>query len=157
MANSGAPASQSSRAALTLLALGVVFGDIGTSPLYAVKETFSPGHGIPLDTENILGGLSVIFWSLMRGKVLEHVMIVHRLENLGGARQKHMADIFGPVTGQIDPLYRLGDCHQHLSLTFCPAQFLGGDAAGFTVCFFDRGIAHPVCGCLLYTSPSPRD
>jgi len=48
---------------LTLLALGVVFGDIGTSPLYAVKETFAPGHGIPLDAENILGGLSIIFWS----------------------------------------------------------------------------------------------
>ena len=43
MASSGAHASQSSKAALTLLALGVVFGDIGTSPLYAVKETFAPG------------------------------------------------------------------------------------------------------------------
>ena len=38
---------RSSTAALTLLALGVVYGDIGTSPLYAVKETFAPGHGIP--------------------------------------------------------------------------------------------------------------
>ena len=41
--------AQSSKAALTLLALGVVFGDIGTSPLYAMKETFSPAHGMPLD------------------------------------------------------------------------------------------------------------
>ena len=44
-----ARAPRSSTAALTLLALGVVFGDIGTSPLYALKETFSPAHGIPLD------------------------------------------------------------------------------------------------------------
>jgi KUP system potassium uptake protein len=56
---------QQSRAALTLLAFGVVFGDIGTSPLYAVKETFGPGHGITLTPENILGGLSTIFWALM--------------------------------------------------------------------------------------------
>ena len=51
----------SSRTALTLAALGVVYGDIGTSPLYAVKETFSPDHGIPLNAENVLGGLSAIF------------------------------------------------------------------------------------------------
>jgi len=52
-------------AALALLALGVVYGDIGTSPLYAVKETFNPAHGIPLVEANILGGLSCIFWALM--------------------------------------------------------------------------------------------
>ena len=52
---------KSSLAALTLAALGIVFGDIGTSPLYAVKETFSPDHGIPLSHANILGGLSTIF------------------------------------------------------------------------------------------------
>ena len=51
--------------ALTLMALGVVYGDIGTSPLYAAKETFSPAHGIPLTPENILGGVSAIFWTLM--------------------------------------------------------------------------------------------
>jgi KUP system potassium uptake protein len=50
-----------STAALTLLALGIVYGDIGTSPLYAVKETFNPQHGIPLTTDNILGGLSAVF------------------------------------------------------------------------------------------------
>src|SRR6185503_8993637 len=55
--------SKNTQAALTLAALGVVFGDIGTSPLYAVKETFSPVHGIPLTPPAILGGLSTIFWS----------------------------------------------------------------------------------------------
>ena len=49
------------RGALTLAALGVVYGDIGTSPLYAVKETFNASHGIPLTLQTILGGISVIF------------------------------------------------------------------------------------------------
>jgi KUP system potassium uptake protein len=83
MASSGAHASQSSKAALTLLALGVVFGDIGTSPLYAVKETFGHGHGIPLDTENILGGLSIIFWSLMAVVSLKYVSLIMRADNRG--------------------------------------------------------------------------
>jgi KUP system potassium uptake protein len=74
---------QHSRAALTLLALGVVFGDIGTSPLYAVKETFAPDHGIPLVTENILGGLSAIFWSLMAVVSLKYVTLVMRADNRG--------------------------------------------------------------------------
>ncbi len=83
MASSGAPASQSSKAALTLLALGVVFGDIGTSPLYAMKETFAPSHGIPLDDDNILGGLSVIFWSLMVVVSLKYVLLIMRADNRG--------------------------------------------------------------------------
>ena len=49
------------RGALTLAALGVVYGDIGTSPLYAIKETFNASHGIPLTLQTILGGISVIF------------------------------------------------------------------------------------------------
>ena len=56
---------RSSTPALALLALGVVYGDIGTSPLYAVKETFNPDHGIALTAANVLGGLSAIFWALM--------------------------------------------------------------------------------------------
>ncbi|MCC6212198.1 MAG: potassium transporter Kup [Burkholderiales bacterium] len=75
--------SQSSKAALTLLALGVVFGDIGTSPLYAVKETFAPGHGIALDAHNILGGLSTIFWTLMLVVSLKYVLLIMRADNRG--------------------------------------------------------------------------
>ena len=76
-------ALRSSRAALTLAALGVVYGDIGTSPLYAVKETFSPAHGIPLNAESILGGLSAIFWSLVVVVTLKYVMLVMRADNRG--------------------------------------------------------------------------
>ena len=74
---------QQSRAALTLLALGVVFGDIGTSPLYAVKETFSPAHGIELTIANILGGLSTIFWALMTVVSLKYVTLIMRADNRG--------------------------------------------------------------------------
>ena len=75
--------SKGSKAALTLLALGVVFGDIGTSPLYAVKETFSNEHGIPLTPENVLGGLSIIFWSLMIVVSLKYVVLIMRADNRG--------------------------------------------------------------------------
>ncbi len=78
----GAP-RQSSTAALTLLALGIVYGDIGTSPLYAVKETFAPGHGIPLNAQSILGGLSTIFWILMIVVSLKYVTLVLRADNKG--------------------------------------------------------------------------
>jgi KUP system potassium uptake protein len=63
--------------ALTLLALGVVYGDIGTSPLYALRETFHHQHGIPLDTENILGGLSAVFWALMIIVSLKYVTLIN--------------------------------------------------------------------------------
>jgi len=76
-------APKSSTAALTLLALGVVYGDIGTSPLYAVKETFNPDHGIALTEAAILGGLSTIFWILMIVVSLKYVTLVMRADNKG--------------------------------------------------------------------------
>jgi KUP system potassium uptake protein len=75
--------TKSSKAALTLAALGVVYGDIGTSPLYAVKETFNPAHGIPLTPETVLGGISAIFWSLMIVVSLKYVMLIMRADNKG--------------------------------------------------------------------------
>ncbi len=75
--------ARQSTPALTLLALGVVFGDIGTSPLYAVKETFAPAHGIALSHENILAGLSLMFWSLMVVVSLKYVLLIMRADNRG--------------------------------------------------------------------------
>jgi len=72
-----------STAALSLLALGVVYGDIGTSPLYAAKETFNPQHGIPLTPENIVGGVSAIFWVLAIIVSLKYVTLVLRASNRG--------------------------------------------------------------------------
>jgi KUP system potassium uptake protein len=78
----GAP-PRPSTAALSLLALGVVYGDIGTSPLYAVKETFNPEHGIALTPENIVGGVSTIFWLVMIVVSLKYVLLVLRADNRG--------------------------------------------------------------------------
>jgi len=68
---------------LALLALGVVYGDIGTSPLYAARETFNPEHGIPFTPENVIGGVSAIFWSLMIVVSLKYVTLVLRADNRG--------------------------------------------------------------------------
>ena len=73
----------SSTPGLTLLALGVVYGDIGTSPLYALRETFHHGHGILLEPENILGGVSAIFWALMIIVSLKYVALIMRASNKG--------------------------------------------------------------------------
>ena len=80
---SSPPQARQTTAALALLALGVVYGDIGTSPLYAAKETFNPEHGIPLTVENILGGVSAIFWALMIVVSLKYVTLVLRAGNRG--------------------------------------------------------------------------
>jgi KUP system potassium uptake protein len=70
-------------AALTLGALGVVYGDIGTSPLYTMKEVFSPGTGIPLDAAHIVGAVSCILWGLMLVVTLKYVMLILRADNRG--------------------------------------------------------------------------
>ena len=77
------PRLKQSRAALTLAALGIVYGDIGTSPLYAAKETFNPDHGIPLNVASVFGGLSTIFWSLMIVVSLKYVILIMRADNKG--------------------------------------------------------------------------
>jgi len=69
--------------ALTLGAMGVVYGDIGTSPLYTMKEIFSPGTGIPLDRVHLIGAVSVIFWGLMMVVTLKYVLLILRADNRG--------------------------------------------------------------------------
>ncbi|NLJ26390.1 potassium transporter Kup [Desulforhabdus amnigena] len=69
--------------ALALGALGVVYGDIGTSPLYAVKECFHGLHAIALNTGNILGVLSLIFWSLTMVVSIKYVAFILRADNNG--------------------------------------------------------------------------
>lgn len=73
----------SSTSTLAFLALGVVFGDIGTSPLYALKETFNPNYGIPLSEMSILGGCSSIFWALMLVVTLKYITVILRATNKG--------------------------------------------------------------------------
>lgn len=76
-------AQRSSLGILTLGAIGVVFGDIGTSPLYALKESFHAAHGLPISLENVLGILSMIFWSLMLVVSLKYVAVIMRAHNNG--------------------------------------------------------------------------
>ena len=70
-------------ATLTLGALGVVYGDIGTSPLYTMKEVFSPANGVPLNAAGIIGAVSVIFWALMVVVTLKYVVLILRADNRG--------------------------------------------------------------------------
>ncbi|WP_050478362.1 potassium transporter Kup [Herbaspirillum rhizosphaerae] len=68
---------------ITLAALGVVFGDIGTSPLYALKECFSPEHGIAFSHDAVLGIISMLFWSITIVVSLKYVLFVMRADNNG--------------------------------------------------------------------------
>jgi KUP system potassium uptake protein len=74
--------SPSAQAALTLAALGVVYGDIGTSPLYALKEVFHAGN-VPVTPANVLGVLSLIFWTITVIVSLKYVLLILRADNHG--------------------------------------------------------------------------
>jgi KUP system potassium uptake protein len=69
--------------ALMLGALGVVYGDIGTSPLYAIRECFSGSHGVPADREHVLGVLSMIVWTVVVIVCVKYVTFVLRASNRG--------------------------------------------------------------------------
>ncbi|WP_341890458.1 potassium transporter Kup [Variovorax sp. YR752] len=80
------PAAEHGRqglAALTLGAIGIVYGDIGTSPLYTVKEIFAPATGVPLDAAHLIGAISCIVWALMLIVTLKYVTLILRADNRG--------------------------------------------------------------------------
>jgi KUP system potassium uptake protein len=70
-------------AVLILGAIGIVFGDIGTSPLYAIKESFAGAHPLPLDPAHIYGVLSLVFWSLTIIVSLKYCLLMMRIDNRG--------------------------------------------------------------------------
>ena len=70
-------------AALALGALGVVYGDIGTSPLYALKESFQGPHGVPLTPANVLGVLSLVVWAMTFVVTFKYLSFVMRADNRG--------------------------------------------------------------------------
>jgi len=74
---------QPTLAAATLAALGIVFGDIGTSPLYAFRACFSGSHGAPADPANLIGAASLIVWSLILVVSVKYLFIILRLDNRG--------------------------------------------------------------------------
>jgi KUP system potassium uptake protein len=82
----GAPPGHPARqglSALTLGAIGVVYGDIGTSPLYTVKEIFLPATGVALNQANLIGAISAIIWALMLVVTLKYVILILRADNRG--------------------------------------------------------------------------
>ena len=68
---------------LTLGAIGVVYGDIGTSPLYTMATIFGPEGGVPLDAAHLVGAASTIFWALMLTVTLKYVILILRADNRG--------------------------------------------------------------------------
>jgi KUP system potassium uptake protein len=79
----GGEATGKRLAVLALAALGVVYGDIGTSPLYAVKEVFAGNHPIPVNEANIFGSLSLFFWALIIVVSIKYVSFIMRADNRG--------------------------------------------------------------------------
>ncbi|GGA01724.1 putative potassium transport system protein kup [Elstera cyanobacteriorum] len=75
--------SKSALFKLALAAVGVVFGDIGTSPLYTLRECFTGHHALPLTEDNILGILSLIIWSITFVVTVKYVLFVMRIDNEG--------------------------------------------------------------------------
>jgi KUP system potassium uptake protein len=70
-------------AATTLAALGIVFGDIGTSPLYAFRECFAGGHAARIDPQNLVGAASLVVWSLLLVVSVKYLFIILKLDNKG--------------------------------------------------------------------------
>ena len=68
---------------MTVLAIGVVYGDIGTSPLYAIRECFKEEHGLVANTENVFGVLSLILWALIIVVSIKYVVFIMRADNRG--------------------------------------------------------------------------
>ncbi|MEO5765438.1 MAG: potassium transporter Kup [Casimicrobiaceae bacterium] len=68
---------------LVIGAIGVVYGDIGTSPLYTLRTAFTGPHGMPLTQQNVMGVLSVIFWALVVVVTLKYITLIMRADNRG--------------------------------------------------------------------------
>ena len=100
--------SKSALATLSLAAIGIVYGDIGTSPLYALKEVFAEGHGIALHQSNLLGVISLIVWGLTIIVSLKYVTLILRADNRGeGGVMALMALAMSSVTRESRWFYPL--------------------------------------------------
>ncbi len=118
--------------ALTLAAIGVVYGDIGTSPLYTMREVFSKEHGLPLSQANLLGVVSLIIWGLTLIVSLKYVTLILRADNRGeGGIMALMALAMSSVTQK--------------SRWYIPLMLIG---LGGTALFFGDGIITPAISVL---------
>ena len=119
--DAGRPAPTASRLApLTFAALGVVYGDIGTSPLYTIREAFGSTGGLAVSETTILGVLSLIVWSLILIVTLKYVVLVLRADNRGEGGVLSLATLaFGELHGKRRRFY--------LILAFAGMALLYGD------------------------------
>ena len=101
--------SKSNVWALALGALGIVFGDIGTSPLYALRECFGGEHSLPVTNDNVLGILSLIFWTIVIVICIKYMIFVLRADNRGeGGILSLMALSLGTISERETPYLRAG-------------------------------------------------
>lgn len=97
-AEAGTPPTKSSLGRLVLAALGVVFGDIGTSPLYAIKETFAGPHPLPVDPLHVLGILSLVFWAITGVVSIKYLAVIMRADNRGEGGTLALLALLGRAT-----------------------------------------------------------
>src|SRR5512140_337795 len=122
------PATGRYLAVLTLGALGVVYGDLGTSPLYAVRECFHGAHRVAADAGNILGVLSLIFWALIILISFKYLVIVMRADNRGEGGILALMALLGPRRSSGEETGRSSGTHFILiSLGLFGAALLYGD------------------------------
>jgi KUP system potassium uptake protein len=96
----GEHAHNESLPALAIGAIGVVFGDIGTSPLYALKESFIGHHPLAVDSAHIFGVLSLIFWTMMLIVTLKYVFVILRADNKGEGGSLALLALIGRKLGE---------------------------------------------------------
>jgi KUP system potassium uptake protein len=94
------PAHPDSLSTLAIGAIGVVFGDIGTSPLYALKESFIGHHPLAVDRPHIFGVLSLIFWTMMLIVTLKYVFVILRADNKGEGGSLALLALIGSKLGE---------------------------------------------------------
>ncbi|HET6737174.1 potassium transporter Kup [Mycobacterium sp.] len=109
--------AQTLRLAVVVAALGVVFGDIGTSPIYTIQTVFNPGdpHPVPVSDTHVYGVVSLIFWSVMAIVTLTYVTLVMRADNHGE----------GGIMALITLLRRYGGRGRRTAMTLAAAGLFG--------------------------------
>jgi KUP system potassium uptake protein len=93
---------QQSLKIMILGAIGVVYGDIGTSPLYALKECFHPSHGVPMTHDNVYGLLSLVFWSLTLVVCVKYLGFILRADNRGEGGTMALVALLVPKVKRIE-------------------------------------------------------
>src|SRR5688572_28600704 len=107
VAGSPAPHVSESMRALSLAALGVVYGDIGTSPIYALRESLHGVHGVAPTAANVLGLLSLIFWALIIVISIKYLAFVMRADNCGEGGMIALTALVTPASEQARRRHRV--------------------------------------------------